>query len=110
MKHTQKLFLSIGLGVVILFNVLLLSWLFIDFFSGPNRPEETVAATDSGEETTREETTVGEEISSQEETTEELTTEEPTPEQTIGERIEVEIPFAEIEKNVIRTFGWGSEI
>lgn len=107
MKHNQKLFLSIGLGVVILFNVLLLSWLFIDFFSGPNRPEETVAATDSGEETTGEETTVGEEITSQEETTEEATTEEPTPEATVGERIEAEIPFSEIEKNEIRTFGWG---
>ena len=112
MKQNQKLLLSIGLGIVILLNVLLLGWLLTDFFSGPNGPGETVAATDSGEETTGEETTVDEEITSQEvtteePTTEEPTTEEPTPEQTIGERIEAEISFSEIEKVVIRTFGWG---
>ena len=113
MKQNQKILLGIGLGVVILFNVLLLGGLLTDFFSGPNGPGETVAATDSGEETTGEETTVGEAITSQEETTEEqateeLTTEESTPEETIGERIEVEIPFAEIQKVAIHSFGWGN--
>ncbi len=107
MKQNHKILLSIGLGVVILLNVLLLGWLLTDFLPGLNGPGETVATTDSGEETTGEETTVGEEITSQEVTTEEPTTEDPTPEETIGEWIEAEIPFAEIEKKVIRTFRWG---
>lgn len=107
MKQNQKILLGIGLGVVILFNVLLLGWLLTNFFSGPNGPGETVAATDSGGEMTGEETTMGEEMTSQELTTEEPTTEEPTPEATLGERIEAEIPFAEIKKEVIRTFRWG---
>ena len=110
MKHNQKLFLSIGLGVVIILNVLLFGWLLTDFFSGPNGPEETVAATDSEEETIGEETMVGEEASLPEETTEEPPPEESTPEATIGGQIEVKIPFAEVEKNIIRTFGWGSGI
>lgn len=107
MKHNQKLFLGIGLGVVILINVLLLGWLLTDFFSDPDGPGETVVATDSGEETTMDEEMTSQESTTEEPTTEEPTTEEPTPEATVGERIEAEIPFAEIEKEVIRTFRWG---
>lgn len=102
MKQNQKILLGIGLSIVILLNVLLLGWLLTDFFSDPDGPGETVVATDSGEETT-----MDEEMTSQESTTEEPTIEEPTPEATAGERIEAEIPFAEIEKEVIRTFRWG---
>lgn len=108
MKQSQKSLLIIGLAIVILLNILLFGWLLIDVLSDPNGSEKTVEATDYDEETTCEETTAEEEFTSWEETTEESTTEEPTPEETIGERIEAEIPYTEIEKNVIRTFGWGS--
>jgi len=82
MKQNQKLFIAIVLGIVILLNILLFGCLLTDFFSTPNGPKETVAATDSVEKTTGEE--------------------------TIGERIKAEIPFSEIEKVAVREFSWGN--
>lgn len=52
MKQNQKLLITIGLGLLILMNVFVLGWVIIDFFSGPNGPEKTVAATDDWENTT----------------------------------------------------------
>jgi len=102
MKQNQKILLVIGLGVVILLNVLILSWLLTDFFSGPNESKETVAATDSGEETTVEETT-GEETTEHGETILEAeTTEEIPVEQIVGE---LSLDDA---KRVIHTFSWGN--
>lgn len=52
MKQSQKLLIIIGLGVLILMNVLALGWVISDIFSGLNEPEKTVAATDDRENTT----------------------------------------------------------
>lgn len=101
MKQNNKILLVIGLGVVILLNVLILGWLLIDFFSGLNGPEETVAATGSEEETTDEETTGEETTEGHETTSEEVTTEEIPVEQMVGE---LSLDDA---KRVIHTFSWG---
>ena len=110
MKQNQKLLLGIGLGVVIFLNVLILGWLLSDFFSGPNGPEKTVAATDSGEKTTAEEhSTAGEtspEETTEEATTEEITTEELSTEEPVVEWTEKKISLEEA-KRVIHTFSWG---
>ncbi len=52
MKKSQKLLITIGLGVLILMNVLVLGWVIIDFFSGSNEPEKTVVATEDWKDTT----------------------------------------------------------
>lgn len=100
MKQNQKILLAIGLGVVILLNVLILGWLLADFFSGPNG-EGIVVATDSGEETMVEETT-GEETTEDEETSSEEETKADPVEQIVGE-----LSFNDA-KRVIHTFSWGS--
>lgn len=94
MKQNQKLFISIVLGVVILLNVLVLGWLLSDFFSGPNGPEETVAATNGGEENT-----VGK--TNTEKFTEEVTT-EALPVEQIVKKIDVKDA-----KKLIHVFEWG---
>ena len=108
MKQNQKLLLVIILGIVIFLNVLLLSWLLSDFFSGPYGPEKTVAATDGGEENTAEEVTTTEETGTGEitlePTAEEITTEEPSTEATIVEEKKISLEEA---KRVIHTFSWG---
>jgi len=93
MKQNQKLLIAIGLGLLILVNVLVLGWLLTDFFSGSNEPEKTVAATDDWENTTVAEST--EELTTEEPTTEELTTEEPTTEELTTEELTTEEPTTE---------------
>jgi len=95
MKQNQKLLIAIGLGLLILVNVLVLGWLLADFFSGSFEPEKTVAATDDWENTTVAEAT--EELTT-EEPTEELTTEEPSKEEPTTEEIPTEPPLPETEQ------------
>ena len=91
MKQNQKLTFAIGLGVVILLNIVILGWLLTEFFSGPNGPEETASTIDSGE------------VMTAEITTEELSTELP-----VVEWVEDELPLSELKKT-LHTFAWGEE-
>jgi len=52
MKQPTKFLIAIGLGILILMNVFALGWILTDFFSDPNEPEGTVAATEDQENTT----------------------------------------------------------
>lgn len=95
MKQNQKIMLVISLGLVILLNILLLSWLLTDFFSDPHEPVETVAATGGVEETTDKESTASGETSTENPTTAESTTEEPTTEEPTTEEPTTEEPTTE---------------
>lgn len=104
MKQNQMLLIAIGLGIVILLNILILGSLLTDFFSGPNGPEETVSATDGRENTTTEESSTVGETSTEEPTTDEITTEEPSTEAPVVEEKKISLEEA---KRVIHTFSWG---
>ena len=98
MKRNEKLTIAVGLGAVILLNIVILGWLLTDFFSGSNGPEETVVTTDGGEMTTEEITTMPEESGSEVVSTEGGT--EPP------KRVKLEIPLKDAKK-LLHTFSIG---
>lgn len=76
MGKNQKIALAVGIGVMILLNIVIFGCLLADFFSGSNEPEETVSMGEVFEKTTDESTSMPEESGSEEQTQDESVSEE----------------------------------